>query len=127
VGEPNPAVAQGAAVATAAQPAGAFVRMLYVERELKGYAITASEVRQLGSLNRIATLFFALGSGAVGYGLGVWWDVATQPTDPIVQRVGTVLLYGCGAFAVLCFVVAGVVTYTRWDEINKILGESKSG
>jgi hypothetical protein len=85
--EPNPS-GVSSVVGTSDQPSGAFVRMLYVEREVKGYAITASELRQVGSLNRIATLFFSLGSGAVGYALGIWWDVATTPADLVVQTVG---------------------------------------
>jgi hypothetical protein len=100
--------------------------MLYVERELKGYAITASELRQIGSLNRIATLFFSLGAGAVGFSLGVWWDVATRPTDPIVQAVGGALLKIFIGAAVVCFSVAGYLAYTRHTEITQILEESKS-
>lgn len=113
-------------VVSTAGTSGAAVKMLYVEREMNAYAITASEMRQVGSFNRISTLFFSLGSASFGSAIGIWWDIATGSPNAAAQTVGDALMKLSISAGVVCFLIAGYFAYVRRSEIAQILSESTS-
>ena len=98
--------------------------MDYQVRSLKGYAITASELRTVGTLNSISALFVAIASLATGVWFGVWWDVTKTPGDAVVQNVGETVMSIAKWLAVACYLIAAAFFLARRAEMKHILAES---
>ncbi len=104
---------------------GAGIRPLYVERQLKAWAITDAELQMLGTLDRMSTVFWSLATLSAGFALGVWWTGATS-TDPTVQVMGHFVFRGSIGVAIICGSMAGYFAKTRGDHVAQIKRDGTS-
>lgn len=104
--------------ATFTTKGGAGLKPLYLERQVKAWAITEPELDMVGTLDRMTTLFSSLATLAAGFNLGVWWNVATTP-DPKVQSVGHLVM---PIVWVAAAIFAGLVIYFESSRRSHIKG-----
>ncbi len=111
----------------AARARGASVRHLYVTREVKTYAIQENEIRTLGALGTLATIFWSVGSGALSLGLSMRVNsiLQVQIVKPN-QELASTLMWIFFVIAAVCYGVAIILALSRHSIWNTIRRESSS-
>ena len=106
---------------------GSTVNLVYSERSMKCYAVTESELRQIGLANTGITAFFGIGSALIAFGLDIFKDMIFTDKVPEMARVlSDAVLPLCLGFGVIFWIVAGVIWWQRSGMIVMIKEESSS-
>jgi xanthine/uracil permease len=104
---------------------GAVFLPLHVERQVKIYPIQEHELTTLNMFSGIVTVCVSIASGAAGFLLNVWWNVATTE-NPTTHRTGDAVMKIVGGVIVSSLVIGLWAFFSRRSELAKILSESKA-
>lgn len=101
---------------------GAIVRSIYVQREVKVYAIHESDVQQIGGFNTQASIFVGVGAALVSYAVGIWTNASfAERLTPLGEAASTVLAPIIAALGFLSLGLASWAIYRRsaiWSEVG---------
>lgn len=105
---------------------GATVRPRYRRRDIHCYAVTASELKQIGLSNLLTSAFFGVGSGLLAFALDVDKDLylaSGTPNDAatMAETVSTI----CWVVGLACWIISGLVLFWRRDIIKQIKEETE--
>ncbi len=97
-----------------------------MERTVKGYGITESELDQIGYFNTLSTVFFSAFSTLILFGIGIEIDCFTaNPSTPNTNILSILVAPLCFGLALL-FLSLGVYTNVKKDStIARIKRDSK--
>jgi hypothetical protein len=102
---------------------GATVHNLYVEREVRVFAVHEFEYNSLSNMSTFATGAFALATASFAYAMGIWTNAAfadkLTPTGELATRMGAPIL---AIFAFVCLCAGGIAVWRRyklWGTIKK--------
>jgi hypothetical protein len=106
---------------------GSSVVPLYVERQMKVYAVTESEFVSLSTLNTQTTVFFSVGMWFLGTVISIWANaVFYTETPPVAVLAKT---WGAGAAVIIAVVFFGLALHAmsrRSSTWKAIKNESSS-
>jgi hypothetical protein len=104
---------------------GSTVRTLHMERTMKFYPISESELNSITIFNSVATIFFSLATGLVTFIAGLWGNVVVAGTITAESKaiVGIVSIV-CGILAAACGAIGLWGWRSRNSEFRKISDES---
>jgi hypothetical protein len=106
---------------------GAMVKTTYVERQVKALAVFDHELEALSSLNAQSTAFFALGSAALSYAIGIWTNAGfAQQLTPAGELASGVLAPGLVIVAAIFFTLGVFAWSKRRNQLTKIMSHSTS-
>ena len=89
---------------------------------MRYFAITNSEMRQLGYANSMMTVLFSLASGSLGVAIAIWAEVDRRYN---IDALFTDPLGGAATFIAILLYVAGAATLLfRESTIHEILSTS---
>jgi hypothetical protein len=106
---------------------GATVKTTYVERQVKAFAVFDHEVEVLSSLNTQSTVFFAVGSAAVSYAIGIWTNAGfAQQLTPAGELASTLIAPGLLVVAIVFYGLALSAWWKRRKRLHEIMQHSIS-
>lgn len=105
---------------------GSVIQPEYAQRNMKCYAVTESELKQIGLANLAVTICFGIGSGLLGLGIDIFKDTTLADSVPpnanvVVNTVQPILFI----FGIVFWLAAAALWFWRRDMLSLIRKESK--
>jgi hypothetical protein len=102
---------------------GATVRTLYVQREVKVFAVHEFEYNSLSNLSDVATIAFAVAGVTSAYAIGIWTDAAfaekLTPAGELAEKFVAPALLIAAVVAAIIGLVALCGRSALWGSIKK--------
>ena len=106
---------------------GATVRSLYVEREVKVFAIHEFEVEVLSQFNTLATAGFSVGAALISYSIGIWTNAAfSEKLTPMGEASSHILAPILAALGVASLLFALWALWRRKSAWTTIQNQSSA-
>ena len=107
-------------------PPGATVTTVYLEREVKAYAVQEHELETLSMMNSLASAFFAISAFLLSAAISVWVNALFYETMPPRAEVANKYVAPGVLILGLIFVLLGVwANYKRASTWKTIKGQTK--
>lgn len=103
---------------------GPIYRPIFMERQVKVYAVHEPELRYLSVLSAIQNSVASVGGGIFGFLVSIGWDVITS-TEVVKQKMGMGVMFVCGAGLAACVAVWVWAFFRKKTELQQILSETK--
>lgn len=104
---------------------GSVITPQYAKRSMKCYAVTDSELKQIGLANLFGTISFGVGTALLGFGIDIWKDSKLASSLPEEARTLTDVAQPlCLIFGIVFIVAALAIAIWRRDMIKTIKDES---
>jgi polyferredoxin len=109
-------------------PPGATVTTVYLEREVKAYAVQEHELETLSMMNTLASVFFATSAFLLSAAISVWINAlfyeAMPPKAEVANKYAAPIVFFLGGIFLSLGVWANRKRASTW---NVIKGQTKNG
>lgn len=115
-------------IANVTAESGSAIRPVYATRSMKCYAVTDSELKQIGLANLGTTITFGLGSACFAFAFDIFKDAALAGAVPTSANVLVNAIQPLGyVFGALLWIAAAIIWFWRRSMIKLIKEESENG